>query len=65
MKPEMVLSLGLNVHLFMVGTPRGAVGAFFAGWVGAGVATVTGSCFDSAVNPPSPNSENVGLGPDD
>lgn len=60
-KPEMVLSPAFNFHLLMVGMPRGAVGIFVDSLTDVEVA---GSSFDSGVDPPIPNKEKVGLGPD-
>ena len=73
MNPDTVPS-PFSFHLLRVGTPRGAMGAFFAGgaffatgafFAGGGArAGAVFSSFDSAgAPPPSPNSEKVGRGP--
>jgi len=60
MKPEIVLSL-FNFHLFIVGTPRGAVETDgFAGEAATAILRVVVSSFGS----PNPNNDNVGLEPD-
>ena len=57
-KPEILLSLGLNFHFEIVGTPRGALAA------GAVLAMMGASGADSLVAagapPPIPNNEKVG-----
>jgi len=64
MNPEMVLSL-FKLHLFNVGTPRGAVETLLTGCGAAGADSFfCSSFFCSGGLPPSPNSEKVGLGPD-